>query len=132
MSKKVILCVDDEKIVLNSLKTQLREKFGSEYSYETAESADDASEIIEELVEESTDILIIVSDWLMPGVKGDEFLINIHKKHPNIVKIMLTGQADDDAIKRAYEQANLYKCLHKPWVESELFETIKTGLDSVK
>jgi len=66
--------------------------------YEVAENADEAWEVIEELVEEECDILIVVSAWLMPGIKGDEFLIALHKKYPNIVKVMLTGQADQDAI----------------------------------
>jgi len=86
MSKNVILCVDDEKIILDSLKTQLKEKFGNDFSYETAENANDAEEVLNELTTEGCNVLIIVSDWLMPGIKGDEFLINIHKKFPGIVK----------------------------------------------
>lgn len=129
MSKPAILCVDDESVVLNSLKIQLKKEFGNAYIYEVAESADEALEIIEELKEDETDILVIVSDWLMPGIKGDEFLIKVHEKYPNIVKVMLTGQADESAIQRAKEQANLYACLHKPWDNQVLVNTIKTGLE---
>ncbi|MGD2180889.1 response regulator [Lusitaniella coriacea] len=128
MSKPVILCVDDEIVVLDSLKTQLKKSFGDCYLYEIAESADEAIEIIDELEEEGTPILIIVSDWLMPGIKGDEFLIQVHQKFPKIVKVMLTGQADGDAIERARKQANLHCCLLKPWNSKELIETIKSGL----
>ena len=128
MSKNVILCVDDEKIILDSLKTQLKDKFGNDFSYETAENANDAEEVLNELTTEGCNVLIIVSDWLMPGIKGDEFLINIHKKFPGIVKIMLTGQAKEEAIERAVKEANLHKCLHKPWTADELFETIKSGI----
>ncbi|OAD23176.1 two-component response regulator, partial [Candidatus Thiomargarita nelsonii] len=74
MTEQVILCVDDEEMVLNSLEMQLKEQFGDKYIYELAENAEDALEIIEELDEEGTEVLIIVSDWLMPGIKGDEFL----------------------------------------------------------
>ena len=128
MSKPVILCVDDEVVVLNSLKIQLKNEFGNDYIYEMAESADEALEIIEELEEDETDILVIVTDWLMPGTKGDEFLIEVHKKHPRIIKVMLTGQADETAIERAKEQASLHCCLHKPWSGKELVESIKSGL----
>ncbi len=128
MSKPVILCVDDEKIILDSLKTQLKNNFRDQFSYEMAENAVDAMELIEELENEEFDILIIVSDWLMPGIKGDEFLINVHKKYPRIVKIMLTGQANEESIQRAYEQANMLKCLYKPWNEQELVEVIRAGL----
>lgn len=128
MSKQVILCVDDEKIILDSLKTQLKEKFGSEFVYETAESADDAMEVIEELDEDGYAILVVVSDWLMPGIKGDEFLIDLHKKFPRVVKLMLTGQADEEAIDRATQYANLHRCIHKPWTDEELFDAIQTGI----
>lgn len=64
----------------------------------------------------------------MPGMKGDEFLIQIHQKFPHIITIMLTGQADEAAIQRANEQANLYCCLHKPLNSQKLIETIESGL----
>ena len=128
MSKPVILCVDDEAVVLNSLKIQLKNEFHDQYIYEIAESADEAMEIIEDLQDNNTHIVVIVSDWLMPGVKGDEFLIQVHKHHPEILKIMLTGQADDSAIERAKEQASLHACLHKPWDGKELMGTIRAGL----
>ncbi len=128
MAQAVILCVDDEIVVLNSLKIQLKNEFKDRYLYEAAESAEEAWEIIEELEEDEVDIILIVSDWLMPGIKGDEFLIQVHQKFPRIVKIMLTGQADEDAVEKAIKQANLHRCLHKPWDSDELIETIKSGL----
>ena len=128
MSKPVILCVDDEKVVLDSLKTQLKEAFGATYQYEMAEDAKDALELIDELSEDDASIMLIVSDWLMPGMKGDEFLIQVHQRFPRVIKVMLTGQADDSAIDQAKIQANLHHCLNKPWSEDELIETIKSGL----
>jgi len=128
MSKPVILLVDDEVVVLDSLKIQLKKEFGNEYFYEVAESADEALEIIEELEEENIEILLLVSDWLMPGMKGDELLIKVHDQYPDIIKVMLTGQADEDAVERAEQQANLYNCLRKPWDKTELIDTIKSGL----
>jgi CheY-like chemotaxis protein len=128
MDQKAILCVDDEEMILMSLKDQLQNHFYDEYQYEFAESADEAFEVIEELYQEGMEVLIIVSDWLMPGMKGDELLIKIHKKYPDIVTVMLTGQADEDAILKVKEKANLHRCLYKPWTEEELIETLKTGL----
>jgi CheY-like chemotaxis protein len=128
MSKPIILCVDDEVVVLNSLKIQLKNEFHDNYLYEVAESADEAIELLDELLEDNSDIIVIVSDWLMPGLKGDEFLIQVHKNHPKIIKILLTGQADESAIERAKEQASLHACLQKPWDGKELIETIRSGL----
>lgn len=131
MSKPVILCVDDERIVLDSLSTQLKVAFGDEYFIEVAEDADEALEVIDELSEDSTKILVIVSDWLMPGMKGDEFLVLVHQKFPKVIKILLTGQADETAIERAKAQANLHCCLFKPWSDQELVETIKSALAQI-
>ena len=128
MSKPVILCVDDEKVILDSLKTQLKEAFGDTYQYEIAEDAKDALELIDELSEDNLSIILIVSDWLMPGMKGDEFLIQVHQRFPKVIKVILTGQADDSAIDQAKIKADLHRCLYKPWSEAELIETIKSGL----
>lgn len=131
MPKLSILCVDDEAIILNCLIRQLQAAFGDRYVYETSENAAEALEIVEELQEESTDVIVIVSDWLMPGMKGDEFMIEIHKKFPKVVKILLTGQADEAAVERAQTQANLHRYLQKPWSEQELIDCIQEGLEKL-
>ncbi|MBE9042327.1 response regulator [Oscillatoriales cyanobacterium LEGE 11467] len=128
MSDAAILCVDDEATILKSLEIELQDAFGDMYLYEFAESADEALEIIEEFGEDDVRVLILVSDWLMPGMKGDEFLIKVHQIKPEIIKVMLTGQADEDAIERAKSQANLYQYLQKPWKNEELIETIRSAL----
>ena len=129
MSESAILCVDDEVIILESLKEQLKRQFGARFIYEVAESAAEAWEVIEELQEEDVKVIAIVSDWLMPGTKGDEFLIQIHQRFPNLITVMLTGQADEAAIERAKQEANLHACLHKPWTEDELTQIITTAID---
>lgn len=129
MKDAAILCVDDEIVILDSLKEQLKRRFRDRYIYELAESAEEAWEVIEELQEDNIRILIIVSDWLMPGMKGDEFLIRVHEKFPDVIKMMLTGQADETAIEQARKKANLYSCLYKPWSETELCQLIASALE---
>lgn len=124
-SKKAILCVDDEKIILKSLKGQLKNHFSNSYRLEFAESAQEGIELIDEFSKEGVQVLVIVSDWLMPGMRGDEFLIHVHKKFPLIKKIMLTGQADPKAIENAKSNADLHCLISKPWEESELVRTIE-------
>lgn len=132
MSESAILCVDDEVVILDSLKEQLKRKFGDRFIYEVAESADEAWEVIKELQSDEIQVIAIVSDWLMPGIKGDEFLIQIHQQFPKLITVMLTGQADEAAIERAKEQANLHACLYKPWTEQELTQIITSALDQSK
>ena len=67
MEQGVLLCVDDEIIVLTALKDQLRRAFGSSFVIEIAESAEEALDLLDELSEQGHTLLVIVSDWLMPG-----------------------------------------------------------------
>ena len=127
MNKPVILCVDDEPDILNSLKMQLKDEFKNDYFYELAESGDEALDLLKDFQEE-VQVIVVISDWLMPGIKGDELLIKVHQKYPKIIKVMLTGQADAAALQRAVQEADLYCCLYKPWNSKELIETIKSGL----
>ena len=124
MNQETILCVDDEAIILMSLKHELKNRYGSRFSYETALSAEDALEIIEELYSQGTRIILIISDWLMPGMKGDEFIVLVHKKHPDIQSVMITGHSDEFAIQRAKQEGNLLTCLKKPWTQTELYSII--------
>jgi CheY-like chemotaxis protein len=128
MLNSAILCVDDEVEILRCLKEQLKRAFGQQYMYEIAQSAEEALLIIDELHADKIKILIIVSDWLMPGVRGDELLIKVHHRFPKIITVMLTGQADEVAIERARKEANLYACITKPWTESELKKIIVSAL----
>lgn len=132
MKKKLILCLDDEKIILDSLKMQLKNALPDDYFFEFSQDGEDGLEIIEEYCEDGVDVVVIVSDWLMPGMRGDEFLVRVHQKYPKVIKVMLTGQADELAIERAYKEANLYKLLRKPWEKDELIQTIKQGLIEIQ
>ena len=128
MEKGVLFCVDDEIIVLTALKDQLRRAFDSQFVIEVAESAEEALDLLDELALDGHKLLVIVSDWLMPQMKGDEFLIEAHKRFPSVVKIMLSGQAETGAVDRARREAALHDFLPKPWNAAELVESIKEGL----
>ena len=128
MEKGILLCVDDEMIVLTALKDQLRRAYGGDFLIEVAESAEEAIELLDELSDQGHKLLVIISDWLMPGMKGDEFLIHAHQQFPSVVKIMLSGQAEPAAVDRARKEAGLHEFLAKPWDPAELIDSINLGL----
>jgi len=130
MKNPVILCVDDEKIILDSLEEQILNRLGNDFDVELAESGEEALEIIEELDSEGRELAVVVSDQLMPGMKGDEFLIKVHQTHPQTVKILLTGQASLDAVQNAINHARLYRYVNKPWEENDLMLTIEEAARS--
>lgn len=128
MNKPVIICVDDEQIILNSLKKQLERHFGDSFSYEFTESADEAMEVITDLVAEGRQVVMVISDQIMPGITGDQLLINVHATHPQSVKILLTGQAALESAVNAINNANLYRYLTKPWEEKDFLLTVEKGV----
>ncbi len=130
MARKTIICIDDEKIVLNSLMGQLYSSFGNKYNYEFFESAEEAEEFIDETYAEGDNVDLIICDWLMPRVRGDEFLIKIHQRFPDISMIMLSGHVDEEAIKKVKKYTNLSKLITKPWDKDDLIKTIEEILSS--
>ncbi|MEG3986143.1 PAS domain S-box protein [Microcoleus sp. S28C3] len=129
-NKPVIICVDDEPIILESLKMELKKTLGEEHLLETAEGSEDALELIEELLAENCEIVAVISDYLMPHIKGDELLKQIHRISPKTIKIMLTGQADIEAVANTIKYAKLYRYISKPWQSEDLKLTVKEAVNS--
>lgn len=123
--RKAILCVDDEKLILMSLIRELHNSFGDEFIYEKATNAYQAYEVIDDLAREGIKLILIISDWLMPGIKGDEFLETVRKSHPEIKAVMITGQADETVIEKLLESGCVSDVIEKPWNPERLIEAVK-------
>lgn len=128
MREPVILCVDDEEIILKSLKRELNDTLGEDYIIELAEGGEEALEVFTELLEDEYEIPLVISDHIMPDIKGDELLKRIHAISPKTLTIMLTGQADLQAVANAVNYAELYQYIAKPWEKAHLGLTIKEAL----
>jgi PAS domain S-box-containing protein len=128
IGKPVILCVDDELLILSSLGQQLNRKYGQNFTIEAVDTAELALEIVKRCNEENTDIPVVICDRLMPVMSGDELLIQIHKSNPDTRKILLTGQASTGNISNAINNANLYRYISKPWSNEELFSSVDEAL----
>lgn len=126
----MILCVDDELFLLNSLEETLKRSFGQEYIIEGASTGEEALLLLEEFERENIDVPVIISDQAMPDIKGADLLILIHQKYPKILKIMLTGQANVQDVGKAVNHANLYRYISKPWEENDLILTVKEAIRS--
>lgn len=130
MLKPTIICVDDDQLILTALKEQLNRELNNEYYIETAESAEEAIEIFDELIEEKNDVPVVISDYLMPGIKGDEFLVKVHKISPETKKILLTGHARLEGVATAVNMAELYRYIEKPWDKEDLVLTVTEAVKS--
>ncbi len=124
MSNIAIVTVDDEKIILDSIRIQLEKKYSDKYMLEFAESAEEALEVIETLVHEKIEIVLIISDYSMPAMKGDEFAKVLKLKFPTINIVMLTGQITAELSKELITKNIVIKVIPKPWKEEDLFSIL--------
>jgi CheY-like chemotaxis protein len=129
-NKLAILCVDDERIILDSLKAQIERKIGYNYLFEYAESPEEALEIIDDLILDEVELILVISDYQMPGMKGDEFATILKDKLPTLNIILLTGQITEDKSTSLLNQNIVLKVIQKPWKESEIIEQIKVVIPS--
>lgn len=118
-----ILFVDDEQMILDGIERSL---FDTNWEIDVACGADEA---IEMLADERFDV--IVSDMLMPKINGVELLVEASKIQPHLVKIILSGNADQDMSMQAGFVA--HRWLDKPCDQELLLSTlfnIEKGLKS--
>ena len=106
MSKKAILFVDDEPNILSGIKRMLR-SMRKEYDFHFAESGREALEVMD-----SNTIDAVVSDMRMPGMDGAELLTEVKERYPQAIRIMLTGQADEESVYRTVSVVHQF--LSKP------------------
>lgn len=120
-----ILCVDDEKLVLDSLRIQLSRHFAKQHLIEFAQDANEGLEVIAELEMQGVTTVLVISDWMMPGMYGDEFLRLVKQRHPNINTMILSGQMDETKVNDLQQLGITNAVLSKPWKETELIQTIE-------
>jgi DNA-binding NtrC family response regulator len=128
MSKKAIVCVDDEAIILLSLKQEIRDHFGDRFVYETAMDGEDALEIIKELEKDGIRTILMITDWLMPRMKGDDLIAFACQLYPGIKGILITGQADHESISKIKTHDEIITCIDKPWRHEDLIDAIERAV----
>ncbi|RLB44128.1 MAG: response regulator [Deltaproteobacteria bacterium] len=119
-STHTVLIVDDEKAI-----TELLEDVLSAEPYELI-SAGSAEEALEILEQESVDV--VVSDEMMPGMTGSEFLSIVRKKYPDTIRMILTGHANLEMAIKAINEGQIYRFFRKPCNVFDLAITIRQAL----
>jgi CheY-like chemotaxis protein len=119
------LCVDDDKLVLNSLRIQLLRHYQNKHHTEFAQDATEAFEVIEELIKIGVETVLVISDWIMPGMNGDEFLAKVNVRYPHMRTMMLTGQVSGEKSDIFLKSGITSVIISKPWTETELISSIQ-------
>lgn len=120
-SPPVVLCVDDEKSILSSLKRLFRP---TGYRFLTAENGPAGLKILE-----TENVDLVISDMRMPGMDGAEFLEHVAKKWPKAQRVLLTGFADMKSTIAAVNRGKIYKYIAKPWDDNDLLATAEQAIE---
>ncbi|MCF7915889.1 MAG: response regulator [Spirochaetaceae bacterium] len=119
--KHTLLLVDDDANVLKSLQRLFRQN--KDITVLTAEDARSAAKLLKQ-----APVDLLISDERMPQIEGHKFVQYVKKNYPSIIRIILTGYADTEAMKTAVNKGEVYRYLFKPWDDNELMVTVKNAL----
>ena len=115
MAKPVILTVDDEPEVLNSIERDLRQHYSDTYRVMKASSGEQALDAANQLKQRGIAIALFVVDQRMPGMTGTQFLAEVLKLYPEARRVLLTAYADTDTAITAINRIGIDHYLLKPW-----------------
>ena len=124
-SKASVVIVDDEEMVLTALRALL--ELETEHDVHTFTDPTQAARFVE-----STQVDVCVSDYLMPGMNGIQFLTHTKQLQPEASRVLLTGHADKQSAIAAINQAALFQYVEKPWDNAQLLLVIQSGAERAK
>ncbi|MCB0334692.1 MAG: response regulator [Bdellovibrionales bacterium] len=119
-----ILFVDDNPNILSSLRRQL----GRNFNLETADSGKAALDVLKS----SGPFAVVISDQKMPAMDGIEFLKRVTEFNPDIVRVMLTGNADQTTAIAAVNEGQVFQFLTKPYAPEDLEQTLRASLENYR
>ncbi|MBC8043672.1 MAG: response regulator, partial [Rhizobacter sp.] len=118
--KKIILFVDDEPQVLQSLSIT----FQKAYDVLTTTNGHEAIDLVKR-----KPISVVISDQRMPHMLGHELLREVKAINPAAMRILLTGYADIEAIMASVNIGDVFRFVNKPWKNDKLRETVALAVE---
>jgi len=120
-----IVLVDDEAAVLHAVR-----RIFSHSQIVDLICVQDPFEAMKIVAEQ--DVGLVISDQRMPGMTGLEFLAWVNATHPDIIKIIMTGDTDIQTAVQAINDIGVYKFIRKPWDNDDLYWTVIRALEMVQ
>lgn len=130
MDEKIyILVVEDELEVMEALVRDL-EKFETLFPVEAANNADEATQVIDYIIDHGNKIGLVLCDHVLPGKNGVDLLIDMQARPETVKskKVLVTGQAGHEDTIRAINKAELDHYIAKPWSQEELEQVVVNEL----
>lgn len=124
-----ILVVEDELEVMEALVNDL-EQFEEYFPIESANSSEEAKQVVEDIYTSGNEIGLVLCDHVMPGQNGVDFLIELqtNNEQHDAKKVLVTGQAGLEDTIQAINNAQLDHYIAKPWTKEQLEEVVTTQL----
>jgi DNA-binding NtrC family response regulator len=121
-SKASVVIVDDEEMVVTSLRALL--ELETDHDVHGFTDPGEAAKFLE-----SNTVDVCVSDYLMPGMNGIQFLTRAKQLQPEASRVLLTGHADKQSAIAAINQVALFQYVEKPWDNAQLLLVIRSGVE---
>jgi thioredoxin reductase (NADPH) len=115
MAKPILLTVDDDPDVLQTIARDLRRHYGEHYRIMRASSGAEALDTLKQVIQRADPVALLLVDQRMPGMSGVEFLEQAVALVPEAKRALLTAYSDTDAAIRAINDISLDYYLMKPW-----------------
>lgn len=112
-----ILIVDDEPSILTSIQRTLHAR--EDVRCLLASSAAEGLKILQE-----EEVSVVISDYLMPGMRGVDFLARVKLIQPSAVRIMMTAYAEASVAIDAINKCEAFRFITKPWNTEAFFATL--------
>ena len=116
-----VLCVDDERSILRALKRLFMDE---DFDVITASGGAEGLEVLSD----TEDVALIISDQRMPNMTGVEFLRQAKEVAPKALRVMLTGYADINATMDAVNHGEIWRYITKPWDDNQLLLLARDAL----
>ena len=123
LGKLVIVVVDDQLLVVNAIKRVLHVA-----GYESQGFTDPTLAL--KYIEKKTDLFVLITDYNMPQMMGDEFICEVQKIHPHLPCVVITGVATREMITKLTTTVKVTRILSKPWNTNVLLGVLETLKES--
>jgi len=121
----VVLIVDDEEMVITSLRAYLQ--LETEFDIHGFTLPEEAARYVE-----THPVDVVVTDYLMPRMNGLELLARSKGLQPEAARVLLTGHADKQSAIKAINEVGLYQYLEKPWDNAQLLLIVESAIERTR
>ena len=127
--RPLILAVDDEQFILNSLQRELKRE---PFEVITAASGPEGLARLEAIEREGQMVSVVVSDYKMPDMDGVEFLEQVKLRWPASQRVLLTAYASTRLLENAINRGEIHRFINKPWDRHQLKSTLLSSCEQYR